>query len=105
MDDRIYDCNGELIQVGARVLPWPDGDSPAGTVTRLDPFDVDYNDDTGRPEGYGPFVHVRYDDGEDARFDCIVDDPHDLYERPTSFVCEDVEIDPSPGNTPSGGLC
>jgi hypothetical protein len=89
MPEPIYDAKGTEITVGARVKPFSDGvivAVPGGIVTKITDVDVDFNDDTGRPEAYGPFVHVLYDDGEEDRWTAYA-------KRGGEYVCDEIEVE------------
>jgi hypothetical protein len=109
-DMPIFDTNDVEIKVGDVTVaysyrPFPhvaEIHVPAGTVTVLTDHDVDYNDDTGRPEGYGPFVTVEYEDGSEDRLDCINTEMQG-YDLDPHWVCEDVTIDVKARQTPREG--
>jgi hypothetical protein len=86
----IYDAHGTEITVGARVKPCGIN-IPGGVVARITNVDVDMNDDTGRPEAYGPFVYVLYDDGEEDRWTAY--DKRAWYTDPAEWVCDEVEVE------------
>lgn len=86
MPDPIYDAKGTEITIGARVKPLIYMHVPGGVVTKLEEMDVDMNDNTGRPEAYGPFVHVLYDDGEEDRWTAYT-------MRGGEYVCDEVEVE------------
>jgi len=92
-DEPIYDAKGTLIEVGDHVLPVVREGRivvPAGKVTKITEPDVDFNDDTGRPEAYGPFVYVLYEDGEEDRWTAY--DKRGGFDEPSEYVCDEIEI-------------
>jgi hypothetical protein len=93
-DHPIHDAKGTLIEVGCVVLPYKSAafDIPGGVVVKIEPVDVDFNDDTGRAEGFGPFVHVRYADGEEDRWTAY--NKRDWYTAPDDWVCDDITVEP-----------
>lgn len=94
-DPVIFDVNGVQIERGMRTAAWSHGSisCPEGTVVALPGLDVDYNDDTGRPERFGPFVMVEYDDGTDERFD-VQDARRFDWGFDYEWKCDEVEIIP-----------
>lgn len=62
MSERIFDCKGTLLAVGQRVI---ENGEEVGTIIELTESDGDWNDELGRAEQYGPYVHVRFDPCDD----------------------------------------
>ena len=68
----ILDSNGTALRVGMRVL--------------------DYDDNLGRAVAYGPYVHVRYDDGQTDRFTATWNATGPWDDDRDDFTCDDVTV-------------
>lgn len=68
-DQKVTDWDGAALTVGTRAIygsPAPGKEAEyTVTVVEISDYDVDYNDELGRPEGYPPKIKVRFDDGTD----------------------------------------
>jgi hypothetical protein len=85
----ILDSNGTALKVGMRVLD-KHGDEE-GTITGLSDPDGDVNE-YGRPVPIGPYVVVRYDNGDIERWTATwnATGPWDDYR--TDYTCDDVTV-------------
>ncbi len=86
----ILDSNGTTLKVGMRVLD-EHGDED-GTITELTDPDGDYDDNLGRAVAYGPYVHVKYDDGETDRFTATWNATGPWDDDRDDFTCDDVTV-------------
>lgn len=89
MDEVIKDSTGVEIKPGARVLGI--NGLEIGSVTKLVPLDGDV-DDEGRPVAVGPFVVVRYDDGDEERLRASWDAEGPWDSDNPNYTCEDLVV-------------
>lgn len=90
----ILDKNGVEITVGARVKRLEEDVSDSGgVITELTELDADYDDELGRAVSSGPYVHVRYDDGESDRYTARWNATGPWDDQREDYTCDDVEID------------
>lgn len=93
MDFTLQDINGEELEVGARV---DCGDGWTGRVTDITEPDGDV-DDYGRSIAVGPFVTVRFDNGQEDTFTAyaVIGGWGDYMREDLPYRCDDLELIPS----------
>lgn len=99
MSERIVDCNGDEVVVGATVL-WGDDPGDVCVVVKITEADADYDDDLGRGVLYPPKVTVRFPDGTVDGTTCYDVTQHSLAnsypDGPDVWVyqCDDIQVVP-----------
>jgi hypothetical protein len=100
-DQKVTDWDGAVLTVGSRVIygsPPPGKEAEyAVTVVGISDYDVDYCDETQRPEMSPPKVKVRFDDGSEdevATHDATKITWNDYPDGPDMLVfrAEDLEV-------------